>query len=287
MRNTIDSTEQVLERGGCTLRYWLSGPADRPLVVLTHGATMDHRMFDAQVAALVPEYRVLSWDVRGHGRSQPLGASFSVRGAAHDLLAILDRLGVGQAAFVGQSMGGYIAQELAFIAPQRVAALVMIGCACITLPVSASEAWAIQLSLPLLGMYSERGLRQMIARRTAITPAVRAYALDACSQVSKHDFLRIWGGLIRCLHYEPGYRISQPLLLTYGASDDLGNFRKIYPVWAARDTDGRFVVIPEAGHNANQDNPGFFNPLLLAFLREHLPSTVGYEQSNLPRAALS
>lgn len=287
MRNMIDSTEQVLERGGSRLHYWLHGPADRPLVVCTHGATMDHRMFDAQIAALVPEYRVLSWDVRGHGRSQPLGASFSIRGAAADLLAILDQLGVAQAAFVGQSMGGSIVQELVFVAPQRVAALVLIGCACTTLPISAGEAWALQMSLPLLGMYSERRLRQQIARRTAITPAVRAYALDACSQVSKQNFLTIWAGLTRCLHYEPGYRIRQPLLLTHGAHDDLGNFRKLYPAWAARDTNGRFVVIPDAGHNANQDNSSFFNALLLAFLREHLPSTTGYEQPNLSRAALS
>lgn len=287
MQNTIDSTEQVLERNGYRLHYWLQGPADRPLVVFTHGATLDHRMFDAQIAALVAEYRVLSWDVRGHGRSQPLGASFSIRGAAYDLLAILDQIGVAQAAFVGQSMGGYIVQELAFVAPQRAVALVMIGCACTTLKLSAGEAWAIQMSLPLLGMYSERGLRQQIARRTAITPAVRAYALDACSQVSKHDFLTIWGGLTRCLHYEPGYRIRQPLLLTVGAYDDLGNFKKIYPLWADRDTNGFFVVIPEAGHNANQDNPGFFNALLLDFLREHLPSTIGYEQHTLSRATLS
>lgn len=286
MLNRADPTEHTLERNGGALHYWLAGPADRPLVVFTHGATMDHRMFDPQVAALVPEYRVLTWDVRGHGRSQPLGRNFTVRGAAQDLLAILDQLGVAQAAFVGQSMGGCISQEIAFGVPQRVAALVMIGCACTTLKLTASESMALHLSLPLLSMYSPDGLQRAIARRTAITPAARAYALDACRQVSKHDFLAIWGALLRCLHYEPGYRITQPLLLTYGEHDELGNFRRSYPLWAARDTGGAFVVIPQAGHNANQDNPDFFNARLLAFLRQHLP-THRYEQNSFPRAALS
>ncbi|NDJ61253.1 MAG: hypothetical protein GYB67_09020, partial [Chloroflexi bacterium] len=54
----------VLERDGTAIHYWLAGPETAPLVTFTHGALMDHRMFLPQVAALVPEYRVLVWDVR-------------------------------------------------------------------------------------------------------------------------------------------------------------------------------------------------------------------------------
>ena len=43
---------------------------------------------------------------------------------------------------------------------------------------------------------------------------------------------------------------------------------KIAPDWAARDPESRYIVIPGAGHNANQDNPTFFNRLLLEFLDE-------------------
>jgi pimeloyl-ACP methyl ester carboxylesterase len=55
-----------------------------------HGATMDHRMFNAQVRALAPHYRVLVWDARGHGQSQPMGAGFSLERCAGDMLAVLD-----------------------------------------------------------------------------------------------------------------------------------------------------------------------------------------------------
>jgi pimeloyl-ACP methyl ester carboxylesterase len=276
-----------LKRDGATLHYWLAGRADRPLVALTHGATMDHRMFDAQVAALAPEYRTLTWDVRGHGRSQPLGAGFSVRDAACDLLAILDQLDVSEAAFVGQSLGGNIAQEIAFSAPERVAALALLGCACNTLKLSLLENALLRLSLPLLTLYPTERLRRTIAERVAITPVVRAYALDAGRQVSRRDFLTIWAALTRCLHAEPGYRITQPLLLMHGAHDNLGNFKKSYPIWAARDTHGAFAVIPNAGHNANQDHPAYFNALLLAFLRERLPTSEHHEQDKLPRAAVN
>jgi pimeloyl-ACP methyl ester carboxylesterase len=287
MLDRPDLHERTLQRDGSVLHYWLTGPDERPLVVLTHGATMDHRMFDAQVAALAPEYRVLTWDVRGHGRSQPLGSGFSVHGAARDLLAILDQLGATEAALVGQSLGGNIAQEIALIAPERVTALALLGCACNTLKLSAIDNVLLRLSTPLLALYPTERLRRTIAERVAITPAVQAYALEGGRQVSRRDFLTIWAALPRCLHEEPGYRIRQPLLLMHGAHDNLGNFKQSYPIWAARDTHGAFAVIPNAGHNANQDNPDYFNALLLAFLRERLPTSEYHEQDKLPRAAVN
>lgn len=127
-----DLIERTLIRSGSTIHYWVGGVEGRPLVTLTHGATMDHRMFDSQVAALLDTYRVLVWDVRGHGRSQPLGTNFSIRAASEDLLALVDHEGCQQAVFVGQSMGGYIAQEVVFRQPERALALVTIGVTSIT-----------------------------------------------------------------------------------------------------------------------------------------------------------
>ena len=103
MTHQLTTTPHILERDGCTLHYWLAGPEERPLVVLTHGATMDHRMFVAQAEALTSHYRVLYWDVRGHGLSQPLNEDFSLRQAVADLLALLDRIGYERAALVGHS----------------------------------------------------------------------------------------------------------------------------------------------------------------------------------------
>ncbi len=74
-------------------------------MVMTHGATIDHRMFNAQVEALSTNYMVLVWDVRGHGLSRPLPKGFRLEDCADDLVAILDCLGAGQAFLAGQSMG--------------------------------------------------------------------------------------------------------------------------------------------------------------------------------------
>ena len=97
--DNFSSKQHILERDGCPIHYWLSGPVHRPLVVLTHGATVDHHTFDVQIPVLSQDYRVLTWDVRGHGLSQPIGKAFSIRAAVEDLLAILAQL--------GEQEGGY------------------------------------------------------------------------------------------------------------------------------------------------------------------------------------
>jgi pimeloyl-ACP methyl ester carboxylesterase len=77
MELTLNLTAHVLERLGCPLHYWVSGPEGRPLVVFTHGLCVDHRSWQYQALEVAKEYRVMNWDVRGQGLSQPMGQRFS------------------------------------------------------------------------------------------------------------------------------------------------------------------------------------------------------------------
>lgn len=226
-------------------------------------------MFDGQERLLALDYRVLNWDVRGHGLSRPLGEGFSIALAVEDLLAILDEIGYLQAIFVGQSMGTYIGQELAFQHPERVQALVVIGGTCTTLnKLTLMDSLALYSSPLMFALYPYNSLRKAFARASSIKSDVQDYLYNASGQIPKRDFINIWTGMLGCLHYEPGYCIEKPLLLTHGEFDKTGNIKKIAPRWAERDK-ARYVVIPAAGHCANQDNPEFFNRLLLEFLNEH------------------
>lgn len=260
---------QVLQRNGCPLHYWVSGKEGAPLIVLTHGATLDHRMFDAQLAVLEPHYRVLTWDMRGHGLSQPMGEAFTVPGAVEDLLAILAEIQADKAIFVGQSTGGYVVQELVFQHPDRVTALVMIDCTCITFKMSPVERLTLASTPYLFPLYPYDLLKKQTAQGSSIKPEVQAYIAEAIGSISKRDFITIWTGVANCLHDEPGYSIQQPLLLVQGDHDKLGNIAKIMPLWAARDPQSQFVLIPDAGHCSNQDNPAFFNQMLLDFLSKN------------------
>jgi pimeloyl-ACP methyl ester carboxylesterase len=273
--NTEPARAAVLDREGCRLHYWLAGPDDRPLVMLTHGMALDHRMFDQQVAALAGDYRVLTWDLRGHGQSQPAGAPFTIARALGDLLAILDQVGVQQAAFVGHSLGGIIAQELAFRAPDRVSALAAYGCSCVTLPLARPAARALRLAslaMDLLKHIPHWPLLRLGAAQMAVRPEVRAQAAAMASHVSQPVFLDVIAALAASRHGEPGYRMPQPLLLLYGEHDRFGRPQRAMRAWAARDRQAQLAAIPNAGHNANQDNPTEFNQRLRAFLSAHVKS---------------
>lgn len=262
----MTQTETILERQGCPIHYWLSGPNDRPLVVMTHGACVDHRSFDPILPALAEKYRVLTWDVRGHGLSQPMGTPFSVPLAVDDLLAILDTLGVQQAALVGHSNGTYIAQELVFRHPERVLALVIADGTDITLPRSGFDNWLVRISGDLMALFPYETLKKTSLPYLSTHKAVQDYAYAAYSMLTKADYLTIWRGVSNCLHAEPGYTIRQPMLLVHGDQDQMGDIRKIAPSWAAREPNCQYAILPNARHFAILDDPLEFTRLLLAFL---------------------
>ncbi len=109
---------------GIDLSYDDTGGAG-PVVVLSHGYLMDHSMFGAQVAALSPRYRVITWDERGHGPTSSPGP-FTYWDSARDLLALLDHLGIDRAVLGGMSQGGFVSMRAAMEQPDRVRGLILI-----------------------------------------------------------------------------------------------------------------------------------------------------------------
>ena len=264
-------SQHTLPRAGCPLHYWVGGALERPWLVFMHGATMDHRMFNAQVEALAPQYRILVWDARGHGQSQPIGAGFSLERCAEDMLAVLDAQGVDQAVFCGQSLGGYAAQHIYRQAPARVQALIMIGTTPIAKAYSRWEVLALKASLPLFRLWPYGHFTQTIARSTARTPMVQIYALQAARQIPRDDFVAIWQAVTVAVNEkgDPALHFDVPLLLLHGDHDRAGTVRRDMPLWAQQDMHAVYQVIPNAAHNANQDNPEFTNRAILAFLQQH------------------
>ncbi len=108
------------------IHYEDSG-GDGPVVLLAHEFLMDRTMFASQMAALAPEFRIVSWDARGHGRTRDQGLPFTYWTAARDALTVLDHLGAERAVFGGTAQGGITALRTALIAPERVSALILIS----------------------------------------------------------------------------------------------------------------------------------------------------------------
>jgi len=164
---------------------------------------------------------------------------------------------------------GYINQYTYLRYPERVRAIIIIGATCIALPYSRWEIVALKASLPLFRLWPYEHFKQTIANNTSIKPDIQAYASETVSKLSRKEFLQIWKAVTLAVGEEgiPGHHIRVPLLLTHGELDTTGVIRRDAPRWAAYEPDVQYVVIPDAGHNANQDNPEFFNRVLLEFLR--------------------
>jgi 3-oxoadipate enol-lactonase len=109
---------------GISIAYTDTG-GDGPAVVLSHGYQMDSSMFDPQLAALSPEYRVIAWDQRGFGGTTAT-EPFSYWDSARDVLGLLDHLGIDEAVLGGMSQGGFVSMRAALLAPGRVRALILI-----------------------------------------------------------------------------------------------------------------------------------------------------------------
>jgi pimeloyl-ACP methyl ester carboxylesterase len=110
---------------GQRIRFEDSGGSGPP-VIFSHGFLMDRDMFAAQVQALHPEFRVITWDERGFGETEFDGEPFTYWDSARDCLGLLDHLGIDQAVFGGMSQGGFLSLRAALLAPARVRALVLI-----------------------------------------------------------------------------------------------------------------------------------------------------------------
>jgi 3-oxoadipate enol-lactonase len=113
------------EVNGQRINYEDSG-GDGPPVILAHGFLMDHEMFAPQVTALSPEFRVITWDERGFGKTEFDGRPFTYWDSAADCLGLLDHLGIDRAVVGGMSQGGFLSLRAALTAPERIRALVLI-----------------------------------------------------------------------------------------------------------------------------------------------------------------
>ncbi len=112
---------------GARLRFELAGPEDAPPVVLSNSLLTRLEMWDPQWEALTATYRVLRYDTRGHGLSEPTPAPYAMEELADDLAGLMDHCGIASAHIVGLSLGGMTAQMFALLHPRMVKSLCLVA----------------------------------------------------------------------------------------------------------------------------------------------------------------
>lgn len=115
----------LVEASGLRQYYRLDGSGDHPVLIFSHSLGCDHTQWDQQSEALLPYFRVLRYDTRGHGATGAPAGDYTIEMLACDALSLADALGIGQFAWCGLSLGGMIGQWLGAHAPGRLSALVL------------------------------------------------------------------------------------------------------------------------------------------------------------------
>lgn len=271
IRERIMKHKTIAGKGG-TVHYWADGSSNN-CILFTHGATMDHGLFQFQNEYFASNYRVISWDVPLHGLSRPY-KSFSLKNAAHDLIQILDAENINEAHLVGQSMGGYISQIAALDYEDRVSTLTAVDSS----PVQSSyysslDKWLLSITPQILRFYPYQMLIKTIASQIARHKAARSYALETLQGLSKAEIIDIMAGVYQGLQeYAHDFVLPHPILIIYGELDRTGKVQAYCKQWAKQEK--RILkLIPQAAHNANMDNPEEFNKILDEFLEKHSRSS--------------
>jgi 3-oxoadipate enol-lactonase len=134
---------RIATLNGQTVHLAVDGPETGPALVLAHSLGTDLRMFDRLVARLPPAWRVVRYDLRGHGLSAGGEGPYWMGDLVADAAAVIEALDLGPAVFAGISIGGVIAQGLAAERPDLLRGLVLMNTAA---KIGTPDLWAERIA---------------------------------------------------------------------------------------------------------------------------------------------
>ncbi len=277
MQTTDYRPEHQMEHCGCRLAYAICGSG--PPVVLIQGAGIHGAGWLPQIDELQQFYRCLSFDNRGLGRSQPVGAPLTIPQMAEDTTALMDAQGWTSAHIVGHSMGGLIALHLALNSPSRVRSLALLCTFA-----SGRDVTRLSLKMSWLGLRTYLGSRRM--RRHAFLRMVMPP--DLLKQIDLDQLAsRLHPLFGHDLADHPAIVMKQlAALRVYDATSRLGELSRLPTLVVSAKHDliarcewgralathirgARYVEFSDAAHGVTLQCPNRIN----ALLREHLSTS--------------
>ena len=253
---------------GIHVHYTLDGPANAPVVTLSHSLATDLSMWEPQMKALTARYRVLRYDTRGHGGTDAPAGAYSLGQLAEDARAMLKELGVARTHWVGLSMGGMIGQTLALASPTLFLSLSLCDTSS-RVPAEMKSAWADRIKTA-----ETQGMEPLVEPTIGrwFTAPFRERHPDVIEPVRKMIRNTKPQGYAGCCHAIAALDLTDrlpsikiPTVVIVG-EEDQGT-----PVAASQAIQSRIAgaelhILKSAAHLSNLEQPEAFNGALTSFL---------------------
>lgn len=258
----------LIKANGIQMNYELTGKDDGQVVALSHSLGSSLAMWEPQLDALEPHFRVLRYDTRGHGGSEAPEGAYTFDLLGEDVIALLEALGIGTVHWVGLSMGGMIGQHLALQYPDRLESLVLCDTAA-ALGEDAQSIWQERIDTAW-GKGMEALVEPVLERW--FSPSFSARNPHMVARIRKQFLDTPVEGYVGCGEAIRGLNfldqltaIKIPTLIMVG-EDDPGTPVLVSEAMHERIPNSKLVVVPSARHLSNVEQPGFFTASLLEFL---------------------
>ena len=253
---------------GISVNYTLDGPANAPVVTLSHSLATDLTMWDPQMSALTSRYRVLRYEARGHGATDAPAGGYSLDQLADDARLLLQALGIARTHWIGLSMGGMIGQTLTLKSPEIFLSLSLCDTSS-RVPAEARPVWQERIKTaetqgmeplvePTIGRWFTAPFRE---QRKDVVDVVRAmirktnprgYA-GCCHAISQLDLT------------DRLPAIKLPTLVVVG-EDDQGTPVAASQAIQAKIAGSQLEIIKSAAHLSNMEQPDVFTKAVTSFL---------------------
>jgi pimeloyl-ACP methyl ester carboxylesterase len=245
-----------LDRDGVKIYYEHRGSG--PAVLLTHGYSASARMWQGQMEALTDRYHLITWDMRGHDRSDSPAdpALYSHELSIGDMVAVLDACGAKRAVMGGLSLGGFMSLAFNLVHPDRTLALMLFDTGPGYKKDGPRQEWN-RMADSMAKALETRGLAA--ASASAEATVARHRSAQGLAHAARGMLAQRDGSVIESL---PSIKV--PTLVLVGENDK--QFLTAIDYMAAKIPDAEKVVLKDAGHAANIDQPQAFNTAVRSFL---------------------
>jgi 3-oxoadipate enol-lactonase/4-carboxymuconolactone decarboxylase len=252
--------------GGVRLFYRLDGNTDKPVIAFVHSLGTDHSLWDRQAEDLLPYFRVLRCDVRGHGASESTPGDYSVAMLAGDVVALASTLGIEKFALCGLSLGGMIGQWLGANQPERLTHLVLANTSAKFPAPEIMESRRQQALATGMGAFVDSAMqRGFLAESLAANPSFVASMRSVFLATDPVGYAGCCAAIRDLNQLDLLAKIRVPTLVIGGDRDVSTPWEGHGDVLAERIPGAKHVVLP-AAHLSNLERPRSFSAALAGFV---------------------